>query len=212
MNPALRKLCPTVFFFLSALLLGGCLMLGEGQSEATRYYTLSPIQADPLAQFSEKRPSFLPGIGPVRIAAYLDRPQLMKRRSAHEFEVIDAALWAEPLQENLARALAANLAGHTGNPQVLLFPWRAMQRPSHQITIEVRRFDVGPDARAYLQADWAIQTQNGGPSEMSRQSEFSAQLRETDAAGSVAALSETLGALSREIALALADLAAQDPD
>ncbi|MDO3378239.1 PqiC family protein [Geoalkalibacter halelectricus] len=195
---------------LGALVLGGCLVMGEGRVEQTRYFTLAPTQDENLVPLAEHQPDWLPGVGPVRLAAYLDRPQLLTRRDAFELEVIEAALWAEPLQENLARTLAANLAALTASPRVPVFPWRATAQPTHQISVTILRFDSGPEPLARLQAQWAIQTQKGGPPLVSRQSHLSAPMLGEDAAAAVAALSATLGALSLEIAEALGALAAEN--
>lgn len=190
---------------LPLLLLAGCL-LSDGAQPPSRFFTLYPSATEPLPEFAGKAPAPRPGIGPVRLAGYLDRPQLVTRRSDRELRISEVSLWAEPLAESFARALAANLAGLCACPDTAVFPWPEQTPVSHRIRLEILRFDSGPDRQARLQINWTVQAGKGGAILISRQSRFTAPVAGTDDEAVVAALSETTAAFSREVAQALAGL------
>lgn len=198
----------TALMLLATLLLAGCLSLGEGTRQTTRFFTLAALENEPLPDLDRLAESLHPGLGPLRLAAYLDRPQLVTRHSAYELQVADFSRWAEPLKENLPRTLATNLGVLLGHSQIEIFPWPRGVAVNHQIRMEILRFDSGPDNLARLQVNWDLITQKGGPPVVSRQSEFQAQVSGTDDEAVVAALSATVAALSREIAAALLALPA----
>lgn len=205
MTRVLYSLAPGCLLMM-ALLVGGCLKLGEGRGEATRYYTLSATPQERLPAFADETETLVLGIGPLRLAAYLDRPQIVIRTSAHQLHLAETAHWAEPLADNLLRTLAANLVDLTGGAQVIVFPWRAAQSPTHQITLQVEQFDSGPDDQAHLRVFWTLRTQKGGHPEVSRLSTYSVLLSGNDPEQRVAALSEVLAAFTVDLAQALAEM------
>ena len=90
------------------LLCSSCVQFG-GDPQPMRYYLLQPNEAaEPLP--SQVASSI--SLDPIRIPAYLDRPQLTTHNTEHQ--VIIAALdrWAEPLEDNFTRVLKENLARH----------------------------------------------------------------------------------------------------
>ncbi|WP_305042236.1 PqiC family protein, partial [Geoalkalibacter sp.] len=163
---------PWPLLILLALLTlpAGCLSLGEGTRQSTRFFTLAALENAPLPDLDRQADSMHPGLGPLRFPAYLDRPQLVTRRSAHEMQMADFSRWAEPLNENFARTLAENLGVLLGHPKIAIFPWPRALAVSHQIRLDILRFDSGPDQLARLQVNWDIVTQKGGPPVVSRQS------------------------------------------
>lgn len=191
---------------MTALLVSGCLKLGEGRGEATRHFTLSATSVEPLPAFSDNTELLVLGLGPLRLAAYLDRPQIVTRTSAHQLHLADTAHWAEPLTDNILRTLAANLIELTGGAQVLVFPWRAAQSPTHQVTLHVEQFDSGPDDQAHLRVFWTLRTHKGGHPEVSRLSTYSVLLSGSDPEHRVAALSDVLAAFSVDLSQALAEM------
>ena len=49
------------------------------------------------------------GVGPVSLAAYLDRPNLVFREGSNRFAVAESHRWAGDLEDNISSVLAANL-------------------------------------------------------------------------------------------------------
>lgn len=205
MTRVLRFL-PLGGLLMMALLLNGCFTLGSGRGEATRYYTLSAPTLEGLPEFSDDAEPLVLGLGPLRLAPYLDRPQIVTRTSAYQLHLADTAHWAEPLADNVLRTLAANLIELTGGAQILTFPWRSSQSPTHQISLRIEQFDSGPDDQARLRVFWTLRMQKGGPPEVSRLSTYTALVSGTDPEQRVAALSDALAEFSVDLAQALAEM------
>ena len=50
------------------------------------------------------------GVGPITVPKYLDRPQIVTRSGRNQLALGEFDRWAEPLQDNVLRVLAENLA------------------------------------------------------------------------------------------------------
>src|SRR4029434_7986687 len=86
-------------------------------STPVRYYTLSAAteSAAPSSDLSVV-------VGPVSVPDEVDRPQLVVRTGPNQMQVDEFNLWAAPLQSNISRVVAQNLATLLGTPHVTLFP------------------------------------------------------------------------------------------
>jgi len=204
------RLISKIARFLPLLLATGCLSLGDGDQRPNRFFTLYPLatQALPGCSVQPGQP-LLPGIGPVRLAGYLSRSQLVTRRSDQELQVNEFSLWAEPLEEGFARTLAANLSALCAGCDTVVFPWPEQTKVSHQIRLNILRFDSGPDQLARLWVDWTVQAGQGGAILIRRQSRLSAPVTNNDDSAIVAALSDLTADFSREVAQALVELNAK---
>lgn len=94
------------------------------------------------------------GVGPVTVAEYIDRPNLVIARSANQLAVAEDHRWAGDLSSSVARVTAANLGRrlHTGNVRV--YPWGNDGDISYQISIDVRQLHGGDDGFAVIEAGW----------------------------------------------------------
>ena len=104
---------PTIIMSLCALILfvTGC------ASTPVRYYTLSAA-TESAASSSDLSVV----VGPVSVPDEVDRPQLVVRTGPNQVQVDEFNLWAAPLQSNISRVVAQNLATLLGTPHVTLFP------------------------------------------------------------------------------------------
>ncbi|WP_242332928.1 MULTISPECIES: PqiC family protein [Anaeromyxobacter] len=178
-------------------LLAACLSLGP-RPERTRYYLLEAEATSPSAT----RPA-LPvlGVGPVRLPAYLDRPELVTRAGPARVEVASVDRWAAPLDVLFTRVLAEDLRVAVPASEVLGWPWAVSAAPEWSVSVDVLRFDGEPDGTAVLEARWVVR--RGGA--VASQGVTTARERGAGAevAATVAALSRTIGTLSRDVAAAL---------
>jgi hypothetical protein len=183
---------------IACLALGALLAAGCASSPSTGLYLLAALpQAAPAQPFPDSL-----GIGPVTLPDYLDRLQVVARGASGELAVSDTERWAEPLHEGLARVLDRNLAALLATQRIVRFPWPAAAAPDLQVSVEVLRFETGPDASLRLEARWQARARGG---------EFAVEPRLTRIevpAGSgtgerVRAHSEAASRLAREIASAL---------
>jgi len=94
------------------------------------------------------------GIGPVTLAEYIDRPNLVIAESPNLLSVAEDHRWAGDLEASISRVMAANLGRrmHTGNVQT--YPWRNDGGINYQIVIDVRQLHGASDGYAVIEAGW----------------------------------------------------------
>jgi uncharacterized lipoprotein YmbA len=190
----------TAVLAVSTVLLatGGCAQ----RATPSRFYVLAPVSAPASAPPAAGVPSPSVGVGPVRIPAYVDRPQIVTRKSSDEIDLAEFDRWAEPLADSVPRTIAGNLAALLPNDRVALFPWAGSRPVRYQVVIDVARFDGALGGAVSLDATWRVL----GPDRKDvRDGRFAASepTAGSDFAALVAAMSRSLGALSREIAAAI---------
>jgi len=94
------------------------------------------------------------GVGPITLAEYIDRPNLVMAESANQLSVAEDHRWAGDLAASITRVTAANLGRqlHTGN--VRSYPWQGDDGIRYQVTLDVRQFHGGADGYAVIEAGW----------------------------------------------------------
>ena len=94
------------------------------------------------------------GVGPVTLAEYIDRPNLVIAESANQLGVAENHRWAGDLAASITRVTATNLGRrlHTGN--VRTYPWQGDDGISYQVTLDIRQFHGGADGYAVIEAGW----------------------------------------------------------
>ena len=97
------------------------------------------------------------GIGPVNMAPYLDRPQIVTRAGNHKLELSEFNRWSEPLKSSVSRVIAVKLSNLLETNRVFLLPRREKSIPlDYQVTIDIARFDGELGGDANLTARWTI--------------------------------------------------------
>ena len=188
------------------LLMGAGCSLGSVQSPSTRLFTLSAT-VEPQEVTSTLRDEVI-GIGPVTLAAYLDRPQLVTRMSPHEVKAAEFSQWAEPLKSNIARVIRENVSVLAGSEQVFLFPWRRSLRVDYQAVLDVLQFDAAPDGQVTLVAQWAVYGENGKELRIRRRSTIESQVSGDSYDAIAMSMSRALEELSKQIVEGLKDVKA----
>jgi uncharacterized lipoprotein YmbA len=106
------------------------------------YYLLT-ANVQPAGSFDS---DLIIGIGPVAVADFLDRPEVVTHGGSNALEVDDLHRWAEPLERGVSRVVVLNLAGLLGTQNVSVFPWRRDEKPD----VGIRLFVITLDHRAGL--------------------------------------------------------------
>lgn len=202
-TPAACKFRLALMLVVGALLAGAC----ATTSPPMRFFLLSPLEtpANPRSALGDS----LVLVGPLQLPGYLDRPQLMVRQSDGQLSLREFDRWAEPLDALLTRTVTANLVRLTGSPRIVAFPLPGRASPDRRILGRVIRFDADASGMAVLEVQWSITDGDGKPLVPVRIDTFRAQASATEPAALVAALSDTLGQFSRQLA---AGLLASVPD
>ncbi|WP_291992994.1 PqiC family protein [Candidatus Accumulibacter sp. ACC003] len=168
-------------------------------SPPSRFYTLSAATA---GAGSGSAATLSVAVGPVSLPAVVDRPQIVVNSGANEVRLDEFNRWAGPLQDNIARVLAGNLAQELGTARVWPYGQTAQSSADYQVLIDVQRFDSTLGDAVLIEALWTVRPAAGGASKSGR-----SQVRETIAGSGfeplVAAHSRALARVSSDIAAAI---------
>jgi uncharacterized lipoprotein YmbA len=183
------------------LSLAGCgSLLPKPKPSSSRIFVLfSPLQAAER-QDSDLAGKISLGVGPVRLPGYLDRREIVMRVAQNRFDLSENDRWAEPLDENLTRVLAQNLSVLLRTDRIVVYPWPMDKKPDYRVEIQVLRFESNSAGEGQLSARWVVIDETGKEAPNLKESRLTRAAKEKSTDGAVAALSETVADLSREIA------------
>jgi hypothetical protein len=199
-----RVIGATIALGLMGLWLAGCgSFLPKPTPSSSKIFVLfSPLKATERQDFDRTGQISL-GVGPVRLPAYLYRREIVTRVAENRFDVSENDRWAEPLDENFTHVLAQNLSVLLGSDRIITYPWPLDKKPRYRVEIAVFRFEVNSAGEAELTARWAVIDETGKEAPNLNESRLARPAKEKSNDASVAALSETVADLSREIAKAV---------
>jgi uncharacterized lipoprotein YmbA len=187
-----------IILAIAAIFLSGC------RSQSPRFYTLSPIQEDQVAS-KRKNPAknAVIGIGPVKLADYLDQSLIVTRTSDNQAVKAEFDRWVGSFKDNFINVLADNIGFLLSTERIYLYPWRMSVPIDYQVTVDLGRCDGRLGDAAWLEARWSI---FGGPEKKLlkiNRSSIREPVMGADYAALVAAQSRALAKLSQEIAEAI---------
>jgi uncharacterized lipoprotein YmbA len=179
------------------VLLAGC----GGKSTPVEFYTLtSPGDMTQNAKPADTAQTIAIGIGPVDIPKILDRPQIVTRSGPNKLKVDEFHRWAGPLQADIAKVLAQNISFLLSTEQVVVYPWEAGFKPHYRIMVDIRSFEGQLGENVILEAVWRVSGPQGQKIQIVKTSMIKETLPTPDYEALVAAKSQTIAQLSREIA------------
>jgi len=193
--PFLRGL--PVILSIAVIFLGGC------RSQTPRFYTLSPIPEDQVISRKSPAQNAVIGIGPVKLADYLDQAMLVTRTSDNQAVKAEYDRWVGSFKDNFINVLADNIGFLLSTERIYLYPWRMGVPIDYQVVLDVVRCDGRLGDAAWLEARWSIFQ---GPEKKLlkiNRSSIREPVTGTDYAAVVAAQSRALATLSQEIAEAI---------
>ena len=140
-----------VILAIAAIFLGGC------RSQSPRFYTLSPIQEDQVIS-KRKSPAqnAVVGIGPVKLADYLDQSMLVTRTSDNQAVKAEFDRWVGSLKDNFINVLADNIGVLLPTERIYLYPWRVSVPIDYQVVVDIVRCDGRLGDAVWLEARWSI--------------------------------------------------------
>jgi uncharacterized lipoprotein YmbA len=187
-----NKVVRNLFIVFVTATLAGC-----GTSNPSHFYTM-----EPTAQSQENaNENIAIVVGPVTIPASVDRPQFVVQLAPNQLGIDEFHRWIAPLDDNIARVVARNIAVLLGSHQVARAPY-AKYDPSYRVSIDVQRFEMVPDESTLLEALWTVRkTANGQVHAGHTLARETVKSKDYDALA--AALSRALEQLSRDIVVAI---------
>jgi uncharacterized protein len=106
-------------------------------------------------------------VGLVSVPAEVDRPQFTVQVAPNRVAVDEFNRWAAPLGDNIARAVAGDLAVLLGTPSVSAAPL-ANFNPDYLVTIDIQQFVSVPGKSALVDAVWTVRKTTGGAAKSGR--------------------------------------------
>ena len=101
------------------------------------------------------------GVMPTRVAAYLDRPQMVSFATENSVNVDEFNRWAEPLSSGVTRVLAQDLAELLPAWRVLPQPWDPTMPLRTRLVVEISALGWDAKGEARLDATWALLRRSG---------------------------------------------------
>jgi uncharacterized protein len=201
-------MCP-VLWRLALVIMGGLLLVLEACTSAPpRFYLLSSLSTSETMAVPAAPQGPVIGVGPITLPKYLDRPQIVTRTGDNQLALGEFDRWAEPLQDNVARVLAENLARLIPTDQVLLHAWPRSDTLDYQVTAEVLQFDGWLGGESKLLALWSI-LDGAELSLWSQRAALNASVSGREYQALVMAMSQLLESFSRDLAGAIRHLASR---
>jgi hypothetical protein len=187
-----------VILTIAAIFSGGC------RSQSPRFYHLNSIQEDQVIS-KRKSPAqnAVVGIGPVKLADYLDQSLLVTRTSDNQAVKAEFDRWVGSLKDNFVNVLADNIGLLLPTERIYLYPWRVSVPIDYQVAVDIVRCDGRLGDAAWLEARWSL---FGGPEKKllkTNRSSIREPVSGADYAALVAAQSRAVGQLSQEIVEAI---------
>lgn len=96
------------------------------------------------------------GIGPVNLAEYLDRPNVVVQDAPHRLAVAEDHRWAGDLSASIARVVATNVGRRLKSGNVRTYPWGKDGEVDYQVTLDIRQLHGGADGHAVIEAGWRV--------------------------------------------------------
>lgn len=131
-----------LFTLLAAVFFTGCAQPGK------TYYVLTASGPVPSGS------GIGIGVGPVNLAEYIDRPNLVTQQAPNQLGIAEDHRWAGDLNSSIARVTAANLGRQLHSGNVRTYPWQADGGLVYQITLDIRQLHSDLDGNAILEAGW----------------------------------------------------------
>ena len=182
-------------------------LCGCSASKPANYYVLSSLQnSRPAVGTSGTEAELAIGVGPVKIAEYLDRPQIVTRTSSNGLQFAEFDRWAESLEKNLTRVVADNLSVLLSSERVCIFPCPKSMPLQYQVTLEIMHLEQMPDGKILLDASWNIFGEGGEKLLVMKRTRLNLPVQSAGFEGMASSESRAVEVLSGEIATTLMSL------
>ena len=197
----------TLAGLLAMLFVSGC----ATTSRPVDFYTLSPAAVSGAQGAAANCRDVVISIGPVVWPGYIDRPQIVTRLSPNRISFDEFHRWAGPLEEDFQRVLIEDLSGLLQTDYVVKYPGKLGYNPRYRVLIHVDQFDGKPGDAVTLKVAWSVVDQSANKEPGLHESLIREAATGEGYEAMVAAASEAVAELSRQIAAELSPRCAVPP-
>lgn len=203
----------------SLLVVGGCAdMLGlKGGGAPVHYYVLSPVSGGSAGDATgPAKHDITVGVALVNVPEYLDNQMIVTRPTKNTVDLAELHNWAAPLSEHVTAVLAENLWILIPTDGVVRMPLSRAIPIDFEVRTRLEKFERDPSGDVVLLARWVVFDEQTREASAIKSAQFrvpvvvedrpSAEGEHTERVENdvyeaiVAAMSQALGELSREIA------------
>jgi uncharacterized protein len=203
----------------SLLVLGGCAdMLGlKGGSAPVNYYVLSPVSAGSAGDVTgPAKHDITVGVASVNVPEYLDNQMIVTRPTRNTVDLAELHNWAAPLSEHVTAVLAENLWILIPTDGVVRMPLSRAIPIDFEVRTRLEKFERDPSGDVVMLARWVVFDERTREASAIKSAQFRVPVDVEDRSSAegehtervendvyeaiVAAMSQALGELSREIA------------
>lgn len=138
-----------------AIAITGVLALGTvGCSVAppTTFYQLQQADTDRASRNN----NITVLLGPLRIADYLQRENILQREADGSLSLDQQARWAGSLQDDIGQLLLRQVSTQLGSSRISLYPDRVGIEAQAQVVLSISRLDSGLQQPAVLEGQWRL--------------------------------------------------------
>jgi len=122
-------------------------------SPVTSFYQLRPIEA--AVPYSSQAKNLTLLINKIKFPEYLDRPQIVTRKSDYKLQLNENHHWAEPLKNEFTQVFIENINTRMGSKQSVMLLKQSNRIADISVNIEVLQLDVNTDNLAVLTVKWS---------------------------------------------------------
>lgn len=140
-------------------------------------------------------------LGPLRVADYLQRENVLQREADGSLSLSEQARWAGSLQDDIGQLLLRQISAQLGSSRISLYPDRVGMEAQAQVVLSISRLDSGVQQAAVLEAQWRL-LDGKGELRNSRVLRFE-EAHNGQVSDQVRAQSDLLGQLSKQLVNAL---------
>lgn len=178
---------------------------GCGTTPKSHFYLLDSLDYPQKGEQSPPADDGRPyvGIKEIRISEYLNQSKILIRKNNSELHYAELHRWAEPLENGVARVLAANISILLNTGRVSVYPWRSSETPDWVVRITINRLDTSSNSVLNMVAHWRITSSINNADSIARTSRITVDVKNLDYNQIVLAHSSAIAELSREISDAI---------
>ena len=173
-------------------------MACNGRTPPAKFYTLQPVEQDPLGQ--PMPPVVALVVGPVAIPEALDRPEIVTHDAGNVVSFSQFHRWAGHLGQSIASVIAQNMTTLLATNRVTPYTRENIFQPSHRVVISINHYESRLSKSFLLDAAWSIKDLKENKVLAIRNSKIQEPLASAGYEELVSAQSRALAALSKQIA------------